>query len=71
MTSVIKSIHLKKDQKREHRNDQYQEWKKGITTDHTDINKLIRKYHKLYTHKFNMLDEISFAKPHITITHLR
>ena len=71
MTSVIKSIHLKKDQKREHRNDQYQEWKKGITIDHKDTNKLIRKYHKLYTHKFNMLDEISFAKPHITITHLR
>ena len=33
--------------------------KKGITTDPRDINRLIRKYHKLYTHKSNNLDEMN------------
>lgn len=47
------------EKKREHTVISIRSEREGITTDPTDIKKIIREYYKqLYTHKFGTLDEI-------------
>lgn len=45
--------------RREHTNYQYQQWKKDVTTDSTDVKRITREYYEhLYANIFNNFSEM-------------